>query len=924
MGRNHERHVFAGIGGKESFVKSAPSISQYWNNALSIRARLGLGVGLLLVLTMIITGTILIGRFMLNRAEVVLSKNIEIQRLVLDMERGMEKARWLYGEFFLHAPEIGFAEAHEQYAHASARQGANVITLSKALQELVGEGIHFKPVEVNLYLSFAQRFADTSIEAVELFAGLHSPDMGLEPQLNQVLAEIRAALNTDGEPSRLFMEMKSHIQEYRITRQRPQMQAAFNVELLLRKSLRNDPSLDDHGRQKIESLLDRARELAEKILVAEVAIRSLFNDLVIQAATVDDVSITLEKLASEEVKKSQQRIRHVRMTVVLIVVALTLTGIVAALLVAWMINRFVIQRVARLTRFAGELREGNLEVEIPEDSGDELGQLARTFNCMTVRIRELVNTLELKVEQRTAELSASEWRFRQLFENSSNGVMILEACEQGDDFIIRDCNKSALTMEQRTREELIGRRVTETSPGIREIGLLAVMQSVWKTGQPARTPVRLYVDERLRGWREYAVYRLSPAEIVCVYIDRTARMQAEEEKQGMEVKLQRARKMEALGLMAGGVAHDLNNILSGIVGFPDILLMNLPQDSSLRKPVEVIKDSGQRAAAVVADLLTVARGAAGRRENVGLNGLVQGYLASPEYLALGARHPLIDCESLLDPNLPPILCSPVHISKCIMNLVSNAMESIDGPGRVALSTGREIVTEPLARQNNVNPGEYAVLRVSDSGRGIKDKDLEHIFEPFYSKKIMGVSGTGLGLAVVWNSVADHGGMIRVESGSRGTTFFLYFPLSTQLLEEKRMESAPIDLSSRGEKILVVDDEAMLRELAVTLLQRLGYAVSCVASGEQAIAYLREHSVDLVVLDMMMEPGINGLETYRRILSFAPLQKAIIVSGFAESDDVKAVQALGAKRFVKKPYVFEQLGRAVREELDGVGIAGLDN
>lgn len=901
-------------------MKSAPFISKYWNNALSIRARLGLGVGLLLVLTMIIAGTILIGRFILNRAEVVLSKNIEIQRLVLDMERGMEKARWLHGEFFLHAPEIGFAEAHEQYAHASARQSADVITLSKALKELVGEGIHFNQVEVNLYHSFAQRFADISNEAVELFAGLHSPERGLYPQLNQILTEMSAALNTDGEPLRLFMELKSHVQEYRITRQRPQMQAAFNVERLLRKSIRNDPALDDLGRQTIEGLLDRARELAEKILVSEVAIRSLFNDLVIQSATVDDVSMAMERLAGEEVKKAQQRIRHVRMTVVIIVVALTLTGMVAALLVAGMINRFVIRRVARLTRFAGELRDGNLDVEIPEDSGDELGQLARTFNCMTVRIRELVNTLESKVEQRTAELSASEWRFRQLFENSSNGVMILEACDQGDDFIIRDCNKSAQTMEQRSREELIGRRVTETSPGIREFGLLAVMRSVWETGRPARTPVRQYVDERLRGWREYAVYQLSSGEIVCVYIDRTAQKQAEEEKQAMEVKLQRARKMEALGLMAGGVAHDLNNILSGIVGFPDILLMNLPPDSALRQPVEVIKDSGQRAAAVVADLLTVARGATGRRENTSLNSLVQGYLASPEYLVLGSRHPLIECETNLDPNLPPILCSPLHISKCIMNLVSNAMESIDGPGRVSLSTGMEIVAEPLARQNNINPGEYAVLRVADSGRGIKDQDLEHIFEPFYSKKIMGISGTGLGLAVVWNSVVDHGGMIRVESGSRGTTFFLYFPLSAQLSEEKREESAPMDLSSRGEKVLVVDDEAMLRELAATLLQRLGYAVSCVASGEQAIAYLREQSVDLVLLDMMMEPGINGLETYRQIVSFAPLQKAIVVSGFAESEDVKAVQALGAKRLVKKPYVFEQLARAVREELDGVETA----
>ncbi len=895
-------------------------ISGSWGNGLSIQRRFGLGVGLLLFLTITTTTVILIGRSRFPAAEMVMADSIEIQRLVLEMDQGMEEARRLHGDFFLHAPEIGFAAAHEKYAQPSVRRIAEVITLSKALKELigrspVGEGIRDNQVEVNLYLSFAQRFADTSIEAVELFTDLYGPERGMEPQLTLVLDEMTAAVNPKGESFRLLMEMKSRIQEYRIGRQRPLMQHALNAEVLLRQSLRDDPLVDDRQRREIDGLLNRVRELADKILVSEAAIKSRFNGFALQSEAVDSVSTTLARLAGEEVEKSRQRIHAIREKVVRTVLAMTIAGIVAAFFVIRMMNRFIIRRVARLTRLAGELREGNLDVVIPEDSGDELGQLARTFNLMTIRIRDLVGTLESKVEQRTAELSASEQRFRQLFENSGNGVMICEACDQGDEFIIRDCNRALETIELRTRPELIGRRVTEMFPGIGKVGLLSVMRSVWETGQPARMPVSQYVDEKVRGWREYGVYRLSSGEVVCVHTDRTAQKQAEEENQLMEAKLQRARKMEALGLMAGGVAHDLNNILSGVVGFPDILLMNLPEDSALRKPIGIIKDSGQRAAAVVADLLTVARGATGRREAAALDTLVRDYLASPEHLALVSRHPRIECATLLDPNLPPILCSPVHIGKCIMNLVSNAMESIEGPGQVTVSTAREMVAEPVARQNNVSPGEYVVLSVSDSGKGIKDKDLEHIFEPFYSKKVMGVSGTGLGLAVVWNSVVDHGGMIRVESSSRGTTFFLYFPVSAQVMGEKRTETAPLDLSSRGEKILVVDDESILRELAAALLQRLGYTVSCVSSGEQAVAWLREHPADLVLLDMMMEPGINGLETYRQILQFAPLQKAIIVSGFAESEDVKAVQALGVKRFVKKPYSLEQLGRAVRAELD---------
>jgi len=896
-------------------------MGNFVKTGLSIKARLGMGIALLFVLILTNAVTVLVGRSLLEHAEEVMADSQTIERLVLEMNYGMQRARRLHSDFFLHAPEIGFVAAHEQYAQPSVRQIAQVITLSKALQELVeqsvvGEGLQANHVDVNLYLSFAKRFADTSIESVEVFTGLHAPIRGLAPQLDGVLKEISGELDRDRESFRLFMDMKSHVQEYRLSRQRPEMQSAFNVERTLIQSLHNDPLLGESRLQKILSLLDQGRSLAVKILVAETSLKSQLNDFALQAVAVRGVSTALAEMAKKEVEYSQQKIRSIRQLVVYIILVMTLTGFVAAFFVARMFNHSVIRRVDRLTRCAGELREGNLEVLIPEDSGDELGQLARTFNLMSARIRGLVNNLELKVAQRTAELLASESRYRQLFENSSSGVIIYEACDQGNDFIIRDCNRAVETIEQISRQEVIGHKVSTVFPGIREFGLLSLMQSVWETGQPIIKVVGYYADERVRGWRENAVYKLASGEIVCIYNDRTADKQAEAEKLAMEVKFQRARKMEALGLLAGGVAHDLNNILSGIVGFPDILLMHLPQDSELRKPVGIIKDSGLRAAAVVADLLTVARGATGRREIAGLNSLVLEYLASPEHLPFVARHPQVECVTRLDSNLPPIFCSPVHIKKCIMNLVSNAMESIDGAGQVVLSTGKELVTDHVALENNVNPGEYAVLHVSDTGKGIQEKDLEHIFEPFYSKKIMGISGTGLGLAVVWNSVIDHGGMIQVKSSPAGTDFSLYFPLAERGSVEAGKSAETGDFRSRGERILIVDDEIMLRDLAAAMLSSLGYGVEVAVSGEEAVAYCQTHTVDLVLLDMMMEPGINGLETYRQLLALSPTQKAIVISGYAETDDVKAVQALGAKRFLKKPYSIGQLGRAVRYELDG--------
>lgn len=919
MVRGHERLGLAGTGTKGARMNFQASLSRPWKRGLTIRRRFGLGVGVLLFLSVAMTSVILIGRYHLRDAERNMADSLELQRLVLKMDQGMEKARRLHADFFLHAPEIGFAAAHERYAQPSARKIAEVVTLSKALKELigrshVGEGIRDSQVEVNLYLSSAKRFADTSIEAVEFFTGLHVLERGLEPRLTAVLDEMTSVLNPKGESFRLLAEMKSRIQQYRIARQRPLMQHALNAEFRLRQSLSSDPLVEERERRQMDGLLNRFRELADGILTSEAAIRSRFNDFALQSVAVERVSGNLESLAAAEVERSRQRIQTIRGRVVHTALLMTLAGAVAAFLVIRMMNRSIIQPVSRLTRLAGELRQGNLDVVIPEDSGDELGQLGRTFNLVTGRIRELVGTLESQVERRTAELAASEQRFRQLFESSGDGMMICEACDEGGDFVIRDCNRALETIELRACRDLIGRRVTKIFPGIEKAGLLSVMRRVWEGGQPERLPATWYADGVVQGWREYGVHRLFTGEVVCVHIDRTAQKQAEEESRRMEARLQSARKMETLGLMAGGVAHDLNNILSGVVGFPDILLMNLPQDSALREPIGIIKDSGQRAAAVVADLLTVARGAVGRREAADLNTLVRNYLASPEHLALASRHPLEGCASLPAANLPPILCSPVHIGKCVMNLVSNAMESIDGPGHVTIATMRQMVAEPLASQNNVSPGEYAVLSVADTGKGIAEKDLEHIFEPFYSKKVMGISGTGLGLAVVWNSVVDHGGMIRVESGGRGTTFSLFFPVSSQVAEAGTAELPPVELGGRGESILVVDDEPMLRELAATLLQRLGYTVSCAASGEEAVAWLREHPADLVLLDMVMDPGMNGLATYREMLQVAPRQKAIVVSGFAEGDDVKAVQALGATRFVKKPYSLEQLGRAVRAEL----------
>jgi CheY-like chemotaxis protein len=206
--------------------------------------------------------------------------------------------------------------------------------------------------------------------------------------------------------------------------------------------------------------------------------------------------------------------------------------------------------------------------------------------------------------------------------------------------------------------------------------------------------------------------------------------------------------------------------------------------------------------------------------------------------------------------------------------------------------------------------------VSDTGQGIPAADLKRIFEPFYTKKVMGRSGTGLGLAVVWGTVKDHSGYINVASKEgEGSTFTLYFPVTGDELSAERVGISISEYMGKGESILIVDDVEAQRNLATEMLKKLNYDIQSVSSGEEAVAYFTEHQADLMVLDMIMDPGMDGLETYRRVLEIFPKQKAIIVSGFSETERVYAAQALGAGACVKKPYVIEKLGKAVKRELD---------
>jgi PAS domain S-box-containing protein len=411
--------------------------------------------------------------------------------------------------------------------------------------------------------------------------------------------------------------------------------------------------------------------------------------------------------------------------------------------------------------------------------------------------------------------------------------------------------------------------------------------------------------------------RSKPVSILAVVRDISDRKEAEKKNQELQEKLSRMKRMEAFGLLASGVAHDLNNVLSGIVSYPDLLLLDLPAASPLRDPIETIKKSGLKAAAIVQDLLTLARRNVISFEILDLNTLIRDFFKTPEFSKLKSFHQDIVFEMDLEKGLPNLRGALIHLKKTLMNLVSNAAEAQPGGGLVVVRTRSRYLDHALRGYSDVNPGDYVVLTVEDDGQGIAARDLTRIFEPFYTKKVMGRSGTGLGMAVVWATVQDHPGYIDVISRENlGTRFDLYFPLTRENLISQKPAADLASYMGRGESILVVDDLKTQREIASKILSKLKYSVYSVSSGEKAVAFMKSNAVDLVILDMVMDPGMDGLETFLEIRRFLPEQKVVIASGFAETERVKTAQTIGAGQYIKKPYTIEKIGMTVRQTLDG--------
>jgi PAS domain S-box-containing protein len=640
----------------------------------------------------------------------------------------------------------------------------------------------------------------------------------------------------------------------------------------------------------------------------------------IRGRTVGDMWIAFSK------ESMQQRIRSSVTTM------LALSGMVLVIIVivGSIISRRIVKPIKLFEAASERIRSGDMvsSIEVPTLHKDFLS-LGKAFNGMqgTLRsafeeLRHAKDTLEEEVQARTAELK-TELSERKKAERSLKFTQFSidhaadTAFWMGPTARILYVNEAACTTLGYTREELLTMTVHDLDPNfpketwdahwqeVKERGSFTI-ETVHKARDGQLIPVEVTVNFMEYSGREYN----------CAFVRNiTERKQAEEHELELREQLERAERMESLGILAGGVAHDLNNMLGPLVGYPELILMKLPDDSPVRKQVERVGRAAKDAADVIQDLLTLARRGRYEMQPTDLNDVVNGYLDSPSYGQLCGRHPEVEVEIDLRESPPIIQGSSPHLAKVIMNLVVNAFDAMPNGGNLHVQTTCESLTCLLSGYDQIEPGEYILFRVRDTGTGIAEEDLARIFEPYYSKKVMDTSGSGLGLSVVYGVVKDHHGYYDVLSKvGEGTEFILYFPVCNESQYQTGRKSI---IEGGTEKILVIDDSVEQRELATAVLSSLGYDVTTAENGAEGVKFLQENQVDLILLDMIMDPGFDGLDTYTEILKLHPGQKAIIVSGFAANDRVEQTQRLGAGAYVKKPYKRNIIAEAVRQELDRV-------
>jgi signal transduction histidine kinase len=528
----------------------------------------------------------------------------------------------------------------------------------------------------------------------------------------------------------------------------------------------------------------------------------------------------------------------------------------------------------------------------------------------TGELRRAIVDLRTEVqERRSAEerLRESEARFRSVIDSSPMGVHLYRL-EPPDRLVFTGSNPAGERILGFPVNSLTGLKIEEAFPGLVGTQVPAQYRRICAEGGSWASEVP-YRDERCGGYFEVHAFQTVPGMMAVMFLDVTERRRAEEERLRLEEQLRQSQKMEAVGRLAGGIAHDFNNLLMVIMGHGELLRRGLEEDDPRLRKVQHVMGAAGRAARLVRQLLAFSRKQVLEPQVVDLNVLVSDTARMLRPL-LGED---VKVVTRLAPALGSVRVDPAQIDQVLMNLAVNARDAMPEGGTLVLETAN--VEAPAG--DPAPPGEKVALVVRDTGHGMDEATRAQVFEPFFTTKA-GSGGTGLGLSMVYGIVQQSGGQITVESEpGRGTSFRILLPRADGPGASAEVKPSPRPPAAAGETVLVVEDEPAIRSLACEMLEGQGYRTLSAGSGEEALGLAIRHAgpIHVLLADVVM-PGLAGPALAERFAVVRPEAHVLFMSGYAGDDLARRGLPEDAVHLVPKPFTAEQLGRRVREALDG--------
>jgi PAS domain S-box-containing protein len=516
---------------------------------------------------------------------------------------------------------------------------------------------------------------------------------------------------------------------------------------------------------------------------------------------------------------------------------------------------------------------------------------------------------KLKAEDALLE---SERRYRRLFESAQEGILLLDV-ETGT---LSDANPFSLNLIGAAKNDVLGKNLLDAGfvadpllfqqiQNQLRIGERANFEGLTLSSKDGRTiDIEMICNRYLMD---------NKSVIQCNIRDVTQRKRTEEEKDKIQAQLFQSQKMEAIGAVVGGVAHDFNNLMTAIQISTDLAMMRIDDSHDLYREFKEIRNSALRASGLIRQLLLFSRKHPMEFRTLNLNLIVDNLLRMLHRL-IGED---IQILSELGSELQPVRADASNMEQVIMNLVLNARDAMPAGGTLVIKTQNiGITVQDSRRLSNIKPGPYVCLSVSDTGIGMNSETMEHLFEPFFTTKAPG-KGTGLGLSVVYGIVKQHEGAIHVQSvPMKGTTFSVYLPASQdQDAAGSETRSSPLEFIGNGQKILLVEDEDKVRESAAKAMVKCGYQVTLASDAATAMEILRKDNgrFDLVFTDVVLS-GRTGLDLADEVLKSYPAMKILLCSGYTDQKSQWPIIRERGFRFLQKPYDLTSLLRAIQEAL----------